>query len=188
MYYWRITKYDPQNRDENGLYKKDEWISIGGIGKKFEGVELTYEEYIRYENAYVDAVIRVMRENNVESLRIKPLQKNSYVTYDDFPEPETKNFYKSLKTNTMIPMNDIAKVVRFALRKEIWCKLASDKMFVHFGYDYYMFIGSENRSDEMINAIINNGLFVENFISPYLPDAIYNKLIKKLKLVRGDKT
>lgn len=29
----RITKYNPDNRDENGSYKLDEWTSISDIGK-----------------------------------------------------------------------------------------------------------------------------------------------------------
>jgi len=172
MNYWRVTKYDPKNRDDNGFYKKDEWIGIGDIGKKFGDVELTFESYLSRENAYVAAVIRVMRENNVESLKVKPLQKSSqriyYLCNVGFSEPETNKFYKSLKTNTMVSMHDVARIVRFAIRGIIWCKLVSDKMFVHFGYDYYMFVGSENQSESMLNDIISSGLFIESYISPYM--------------------
>lgn len=44
-------------------------------------------------------------------------------------------------------------------------------MFVHFGYDYYMYIGSSKElPQDLRNKIENLGLFVENFESPYLPD------------------
>ncbi len=31
---WRVTKYNPTFRDENGTYIKDEWTSFSDIGKK----------------------------------------------------------------------------------------------------------------------------------------------------------
>ena len=40
-------------------------------------------------------------------------------------------------------------------------------MFVHFGYDYYMYIGSNKRFKGIINTIANTGLFIEEFESPY---------------------
>jgi len=182
MHYWRVTKYDPKNRDERGYYKKDEWTSIGDIGSEFDGVEFTFEEYLFYENAYVAAVLRVMNKNNIKTLKVKALEKHHFLHQNGFFEPETRIFYKSLKTNTIISTHDVALVVRFALRKQIWCKLVNDKMFVHVGDDYYMFIGSENRSESMLKAITASGLFVENFISPYLSDAEFKRVVRSVKL------
>ena len=36
-------------------YRKDEWIAYGDIGYAFDGVALTYEEYMRTEDCYVAA-------------------------------------------------------------------------------------------------------------------------------------
>jgi len=168
MYCWRITKYDPKNRDENGFYQKDEWTAVSDIGQKYDDVEFTYDSYLFYENAYVDAVIRIMRGNNVESFLIKALEKGCYINYPDFSESESKRFFRSLKRNMQIPKHDVIPIIRFALREIIWCKLLSNQMFVHFGYDYYMYIGSENPLEEEINIIENNGLFVEPMVSPYI--------------------
>lgn len=33
----QITKYDPQYRDEMGIYLRDEWTAISQIGDTFEG-------------------------------------------------------------------------------------------------------------------------------------------------------
>ena len=169
MYYWRVTKYDPKNRNERGHYQKDEWISVGDIGTVYDGVEFTFDAYLLAENAYVDAIIRIMRGNNTESLTVKRLQKNHrYVNYADFPEIELRKYVRELKTNTIMPMHDIMKIARLVLRERIWCKLESEHMFVHFGDDYYMFIGSENELKNEISAIRENGLFVEDMVSPYL--------------------
>ncbi|MFL0507599.1 hypothetical protein ACH0B5_17895 [Ureibacillus sp. 179-F W5.1 NHS] len=32
-YQWRITKYNPAFRDQDGAYMKDEWISSSDIGQ-----------------------------------------------------------------------------------------------------------------------------------------------------------
>jgi len=168
MYYWRITRYNPQNRDENGFYISDEWSSISDIGKKYNDVEFTYESYISCENAYADTVTRVMRGNTIEFFTLEALQKKRYVNYPDFSESESKKYFRSLKRNMQVPKHEIIPIVRFALREIIWCKLVNDNMFVHFGYDYYMYIGSENKLEEELSAVRKNGLFVETIISPYL--------------------
>ena len=38
-----ITKYNPIFRDENGIFKKIEWIGFFQIGQLFDGVKLTFE-------------------------------------------------------------------------------------------------------------------------------------------------
>jgi len=179
MYSWRITKYDPKNRDENGFYQKDEWISLYDIGRKYHDVEFTLEEYLFYENAYIDAVIRIMDGNNAEFLRIEALAEKKtfkkegmkrfgYIENADLNEPEVKERYDSLENNMLVSKQDIALIVRFVLREITWCKLVSDQMYVHFGYDYYMFIGSEKPLHEALDAIEENGLFVEAMESPYM--------------------
>lgn len=167
MNYWRITKYNPKNRDKNDFYQKKEWTSVSDIGNTFEDGELTLDDYLICEKAYIDAIILYMRGNNVESIKIEALEKGKYKKYTDFFEPETSKYFKSLKNNMLIPMERVTQVSRFALRELIWCKLVSERMFVHFGYDYYMYIGSEQPLENAINAIKESGLFVEAFTSPY---------------------
>ncbi len=40
-------------------------------------------------------------------------------------------------------------------------------MFIDFGHDYYMFIGSRSKCKDTLQKIKNSGLFVEDFESPY---------------------
>ncbi len=42
-----------------------------------------------------------------------------------------------------------------------------NKMYVHFGYDYYMYIGVNEKCLDAINSIQASGLFVEECESPY---------------------
>jgi hypothetical protein len=44
---------------------------------------------------------------------------------------------------------------------------SKDKFFVHFGWDYYMYIGSSVNCPSLIKIAKDNGLFVEEVRSPY---------------------
>jgi len=61
--------------------------------------------------------------------------------------------------------------MRMCLREAIWCKLeAEGRFYIHFGWDYYMYIGSDKSSADAIQLATSDGLFVEDFISPYLTE------------------
>ncbi len=46
MHQYRITKYDPSNRDSDGFYTVDEWTECSDIGTAFEGSVLTEAVYL----------------------------------------------------------------------------------------------------------------------------------------------
>ena len=75
MYYFRVTKYNPIYRDENGFYKKNEWISVGDIGQCYDGEILTAENYQNIENAYVNAILSAVYELKVKSFNNMPSKK-----------------------------------------------------------------------------------------------------------------
>lgn len=37
MVSWRITKYDPKDRDQNGVFLKESWTSFSDVGKVVDG-------------------------------------------------------------------------------------------------------------------------------------------------------
>ena len=172
MFNWRITKYNPNYRDELGRYKKCEWTSFSEIGTIFNGKKLTIDDYIAIENAYVDAIVAFMDDLGIKSLQVKGLEKknNKFMTdgahklYSD----EMVNLYISLQDNDVLDVREIEYLSRLILRENLWCKLDQEEiLLVHFGYDYYMYIGSRNICEDAINNIIDRGLFVEDFVSPY---------------------
>lgn len=67
-----------------------------------------------------------------------------------------------------ISFNDINLLVKLILREDVWAKLESDILDIHFGYDYYMYICSEKRLEKAEKIIKEKGLFIENIKSPYL--------------------
>ena len=55
-----IVKYAPENYDERGIYRKNEWLMVSDIGKVYDGKRFTREEYLETEDKYAQAVIRVI--------------------------------------------------------------------------------------------------------------------------------
>lgn len=64
-YQWRITKYNPIFRNENGHYLLDEWICPSEIGKVLNGDLFTLENYLLIENAYIETIIEFLNEKNI---------------------------------------------------------------------------------------------------------------------------
>lgn len=162
MFYWRITKYNPQYRDARGAYLKDEWTCYSDIGKTFNKKQLSLEEYLKIEADYTQAVILLMQCSSIDSLQVDHLEKGGRLIekYNLDDKVEVLN-------EKNIGIENIPLLVQAILRNKVWCKLTADNIYVHFGYDFYMYIGSKNSCDSAIEKIKQSGLFVENYESPY---------------------
>lgn len=170
MFSYRITKYNPQNRNAHGSYQKDEWICFADVGKVFEGVKLTYKDYAKTEKAYIKAIKLVMSFLTLDSLHIIHLKKYGLSNPKRYSKKAIA-IYKSLRNNQKVFKKNIAYVSKLRLRSDIGGLFQNKNMFVHFGYDYYMYIGSSKELPQNLrNKIESLGLFVEDFESPYLPD------------------
>lgn len=166
---WRVTKYNPDFRDENGYYTLiEEWTCPSEIGKNINGNEFTLDEYLQVEASYINSVIKFIEESSIDSLRI--LQLKCDISEEDKISPlYEKEFEKLvLKEDSMVNKNEIRLICKMVLRNFLGCKLYSkDNFFIHFGWDYYMYIGSNVNCLSAIEFATNNGLFVEQCTSPY---------------------
>lgn len=173
MISWRITKYNPRYRNEKGEYQKDEWTSCHDIGKLYDGKEFTVDDYMAVENAYINAVVSFLNGFNIKALTAKYLEKhNDSLVLHETPLEYTEELielYGRLSEGDILEIRDVEHLCRLALREQLWCKLENDnKMFIHFGYDYYMYIGCLSKPEEIISLTEKNGLFLEVLESPYL--------------------
>ena len=168
MFFWRITKYNPKNRDFNGVYLKEEWTCYSEVGDIICGRVFTFEEYLEIENAYVSAIILFMECNNLENLQVTNLEKNIKLKQDVHLNEEMIALFNEAKEGLILNKDAIKLLARLVLREKLWCKLESKNIFVHFGWDYYMYIGSSSKCKESIRIIHQNELFVEEYESPYL--------------------
>ena len=149
-----IVKYAPENYDERGIYRKNEWLMSSDIGKIYDGKRFTREEYLETENKYVQAVIRGMELAGCSFLTVEYLfvsRKKSDMKRRFTPKnplyEQNKDLYDmflNIKEGMRIHISQIEKAVRLNLRGYIDCDLTNKKkdFYVRFGFDYYMYFNS----------------------------------------------
>jgi len=157
MHEFQITKYDPDLRDADGRFLKEDWTSVSDVGRNFLGTVLSPESYKAVELGYTEAVLHFLDEAEVDFLHALGVENHSGA--DGVPQE-----------GSLVKREDIPAVVGAMLREEFWCRLESSKAFVHVGYDCYMYVGVSHECQNSIKFAHQKGLFVENFISPYHPE------------------
>ncbi len=147
---YRITKYDPADRDDRGAYRGSEDVS---------------SDHGPVEAAYLAAVTAFAEDSGVTRLTIRD------PVVDDrglFP-PDLTGFHDGAR----ITLDVGRELVRAMLRGDgAWCRLESkDGFFVHVGYDQYLYVGSAHPCGRAVALTAASGLFVEPLDgSPYDPD------------------
>jgi hypothetical protein len=165
---YRVTKYDPGQRDSNGAFLPEDWTSASDIGKSIAGKTITKHEYLEVENNYVKAAKQLLLDAGIGSMRITNLEvklKEKSAQLDDIDLVEK---CKNLNDTAIVAVKDLEDVIKGCLREYIWCQLAGpQKSYLHFGYDYYMYIGLPKSAS--VRAV-PKGIFLEEVESPYLSD------------------
>lgn len=150
----RVTKYDPALRNAAGAYTRDEWTHFADVGRVLGGRRVTLEEYEEVERAYVRAAIALLREAAVAGLYVRDLEDSAGAG--------------ALTEGVYVATDDLEEVVQSLLREAYWCRLEGDGAYLHFGWDYYMYVGVPATCPDAIAEATSLGLFVEPFVSPYL--------------------
>ena len=156
IYQYRLTKYNPLYR-LNDVYCEDEWTSFFDVGKEYNGKIFTMDEYLKVENAYLKSIKLTLNKLNISMLEVTNMEKYS----ESAPNISNHTILSSV--------DDILNVAKECLRESCWCKLVGERFFIHFGYDYYMYIGCCIDESTMCEFASKNGLFSELIeVSPYL--------------------
>ena len=154
---YRVTKYNPAFRDHSGAYTKVEWVSFTQIGQTFSGILLTADEYERVEESYIQAALSFLRESGLLSMRVAGLEN---------PRLQPLDF----QNDSVLPSDRIGEIIRRILREEFWCRLEESEGFIHFGWDYYMYIGVPHPCPTARARATELGLYVDELASPYVED------------------
>lgn len=155
IYEYRITRYDPAKRNLHGAFQEETWTSIHDVGKSFSGVELTLEEYQRAEDTYIHTVLSFLEESGVEGL----------IAYSVESDPQHSMLFRE---GEWLSRERLGDVFREVLQEKYWCRFRDEVgRFIHFGYDYYMYIGVAHSCAKSQRFAADLGLFVEEFTSPY---------------------
>ena len=150
---YRVTKYNPAFRDQWDHYTRAEWTMFKDIGKTYSGVLFTREEYERVEEAYVQAALSFLRESGLSSIRVAGIENRSKQPLD-------------FDGDSVLPLDRIGEIIRRTLREEIYCRLEGSDCFIHFGWDYYMYIGVPHPCLRAQARAAELDLYVEEFASP----------------------
>jgi hypothetical protein len=151
---YRVTKYNPALRNDSGAYLVDEWTQFSEIGQTFRGAVLSEDEYLKVEQAYISSANAFLQEGGLNSMTVKGMENHKGISLE-FIE------------GSVLPLERISDVIRQILREEFWCRLECRGGFLHFGWDYYMYVGVPHRCPEAELLAERLGLYPEEFSSPY---------------------
>lgn len=165
---YRVTKYNPSMRAPNGSFNVDTWTSSSDIGEVYDSRELTIKDYLTIEDGYVTCIKDLISLTNITKFRISELE--------DYREGNCAEYRKSfgdnlcdltLKAKQIINEIELESIIRLSLREELWCKLETENSFIHFGQDFYCYVGLPLGTDMNV-LTVPEGIYIEEFESPYL--------------------
>ncbi|MEU1516779.1 S1 RNA-binding domain-containing protein [Streptomyces sp. NPDC005811] len=161
-YVYRVTKYDPADRDQNGHYF---------------GTEPAISDHGPVEAAYLQAVAAFAEDTDIDRLAIREPQLSGIAHFgleppvdghglaDLFPAGPT-----GFHDGALVSIATGLELVRAMLRDNgAWCRLETEGEFtVHVGWDQYLYIGSSRPCDAALTRTRALGLFPERLdASPY---------------------
>lgn len=172
MYRYRISKYNPQYRDEKGIYSKEEWTSYSDVGKIYNGKVFDKNDYLKTEMFYCNTVLYILKVNKVKEVVIEDLELNYSI--DELERMlQSKGFDLSVKEKNLITLlangnkikvYDLHIYLKLILRECFWCRLIDyeSSSAIEFGYDYYIYLYSKSiLSDEVADVWRQNGIYIE---------------------------
>ncbi len=175
MHEFRVTKYDPAKRSRDGTYlDQQEWTCANEMGKSFDGQALT-PDYLNTEARYLRAVSRFFEASGLSHLRVTCLEARSKTisALEDIKRDqpylcEPGFTLADYREDQAVGAAEIPLLGKLNLRGILECKLEFDgKFFVHFGFDYYMYIGCQPDCMSAVSETGADNLYVEMFTSPH---------------------
>jgi small subunit ribosomal protein S1 len=160
-YVYRVTKYDPADRDRRGRYV---------------GAEDSVSDHGPVEAAYLQAVAAFALDTGVRRLSIRepePCEINfgleptvhGYGLAELFPKG-LAGFHDDAEVSVEVGL----ELVRAMLRENgVWCRLeVVCRFLVHVGYDQYLYVGGGHPCERAVARTRALGLFTERVArSPY---------------------
>jgi hypothetical protein len=144
---WRVSRYEPALRAAGSEWAS--WTDYSDVGKTFNGMVLTEQEYLRVENLYLDAAARFAADAAAEVFE---------VVYVDHQQDGFELF-----AGQKLPRSDLGPVVRGSLRGTLDCALqaVSGTCQFEFGFDLYMRVAAQSACDRAVTEVERAGLYLE---------------------------
>jgi hypothetical protein len=97
--------------------------------------------------------VELLRESGLFSMKVAGLENSRKQPLD-------------FQNDSILPLDRIGEIIRRILREELWCRLESSEGFIHFSWDYYMYVGVPHPCPTAEARAAELGLYVEEFASP----------------------
>jgi hypothetical protein len=161
---YRLTKYDPEKRDANGHFTAEEWTSVSDIGRTLGGQMLSVAGYLVTENAYVTSVRTLLSASDITSMLLTDVERRALEPHPLLQDAVFESS-RQVTDHQILAGVELENIVRACLREYLWCRLnGPDGAYLHFGYDYYVYVGLPKSASELV---LPPHMFWEEFESPY---------------------
>ena len=162
MNYWRISPYDTELRDSGA--ECETFVGIQDLIEK----RVSDQEYLAYEQSYLKAIDYVVETGGWNVFRLV-----DYAKYDDeeYPFPDGIVAAPDFVDGQEIDTKKMYLVAKLCLRSIVRSKIESSDFYLHFGWDFYMYMACPQKCDPVKEKIRKLGLTVEEGCrSPYEND------------------
>lgn len=160
---YRVSKYDPADRDADGAYT---------------GTESSVSDHGPVEAAYLAAFTAFAEDAGVDHVLLREPEVAGFVNFGLEPNVAGHGL-RGLFSNDLtgyhdgasVPLETARELLRGMLRDHgAWCRLEVDGRFTaHVGLDQYLYLASSTPPDRGVALIEESGLFPERIDeSPYL--------------------
>lgn len=148
MNYYRITKYNPDNRNLDGSYKNQlEWTEFMGYFK----TDPTISEYLLVESAYISYLLELLIFNDNKNYQLQACEKNNLSA----PNSKIKTDFNFLETQLRNYFRHIGNM---------WSLITTQNFCIYVSSDMYIYILSKGKKIETgVRKFENIGLYIEEF-------------------------
>lgn len=152
---YRVTKYDPADRDDDGAYT---------------GAEDSVSDHGPVEAAYLDAFTAFAEDAGIDRVELREPEIGGFINFGLEPHIEGLGLrglfpddLSGYHDGASVSLDTARELVRAMLRDNgAWCRLEVDGRFTaHVGYDQYLYLGTSVLPDRAVALAEASGLFAE---------------------------
>lgn len=184
-----IVKYKPWLYCEAEGYLGKEFTTVYDVGYKRDGKIVTVDDYLKWENIYVEFFMELLNHNNISWLKIHDsanyksnykknpqsvtdtLKKYADSIHPRLVEKRFQNLILSIENGAIITYHEIPDILRIYIRALAWSQLSNTKhafnLFV--SADSYFYVTTTMPELELMKIAAKYGLYVNprNYIDGY---------------------
>lgn len=120
---------------------------MSDIGKKYQGVLFTSDEYMATENKYIATAKEIIRLFGVTKMKLEGLE--DYVDTDSLSSEE-RSWYDTVidSKSRSYSIDEVGCILRLCLREILWCNMVGSRgTYINVGHDYYVHVACKDLSD-----------------------------------------